>query len=184
MTKKPIWLLFTVLLTCTASLSAQDDPGGKKETPEDSAKDKAGEAAGPARFWQAKLTGGHYMVALDHIASVSRHKYVLDGALIIDEVTVDSVGQALARFYVITPITDESTSKTVKDIAKHATDLLERGSARVGIDTSTMVAKKYPETTHARTIEYRLGAENDLTALFGSVRNAWETGRGRIFTSK
>ena len=41
------------------------------------------------------------MVALDRIASVSRHKYVLDGALIIDEVTVDTVGQASARFYFI-----------------------------------------------------------------------------------
>lgn len=184
MSKKSIWLLFTVLLTCTASLSAQDDSGGKKETPEDSSKDKAGEAAGPARFWQAKLAGGHYMVALDHIASVSRHKYVLDGTLLIDEVTVDSVGQALARFYVISPLSDESPSKVVKDIAQHATDLNEKGSARVGIDISTMVVKKYPETTHARTIEYRLGEEKDLTALFGSVRNAWETGRGRIFTSK
>jgi hypothetical protein len=176
MSKRSIWLLCTVLLTCTTSLSAQDDSGGKKDTPEDSAKDKAGEAAGPARFWQAKLTGGHYMVALDHIASVSRHKYVLDGTLLIDEVTVDSVGQALARFYVISPLTDASPSKAVKDVAKHATDLLE--------NTSTMVVKKYPETTHARTIEYRLGEEKDLTALFGSVRNAWETGRGRIFTSK
>ena len=32
------------------------------------------------------------MVGLDRIASVSRHKYVLDGALIIDEVTVEQTG--------------------------------------------------------------------------------------------
>ncbi len=180
-----MWLLFTVLLTCTASVTAQETSGGKKDAPADEAgKDKAGETAGPARFWQAKLTGGQYMVALDHIASVSRHKYLLDGALIVDEVTVDSVGQALARFYVITPVSDESPSKVVKDITQQATDLLEKGSDRVGADLSTMVVKKYPETTHARTIEYRLLEEKDLTALFASVRSAWETGRGRIFTSK
>ena len=85
------------LLVCTLPVTAQDPPAA--DTTE-----KAGESAGPNRFWQATLGGGHFMVALDRIASVSRQKYVLDGAVIVDEVTVDTVGQALARFYYITPI--------------------------------------------------------------------------------
>jgi len=184
MLKKSMGLLFSLSLVCAVSLNAQDNPDSKKDTPADAGKDKAGEAAGPARFWQAKLTGGHYMVALDHIAAVSRHKYLLDGSLIVDEVTVDSTGQALARFYVISPVSSDSPSATVKQSVKSVTDLLEKGSERLGVDTSTMVVKKYPETTHARTIEYRMMEEKDLTALFASVRNAWETGRGRIFSSK
>jgi hypothetical protein len=47
-----------------------------------------------------------------------------------------------------------------------------------------MVIKKYPDTSHARTIEYRLLSEKDLSALYASVRNAWETGRGRQFSAK
>ena len=47
-----------------------------------------------------------------------------------------------------------------------------------------MVVKKFPDTTHARTIEYRLLSESELGALYGSVRTAWETGRGRKFRIK
>lgn len=177
-------LVLFFLLTCTAVLHAQAPPSDGKTPPAAGEKDKPGEAAGPARFWQAKLSGGHYVVALDHIASVSRHKYLLDGTLVVDEVTVDSDGQSLARFYVISPLSAESTSKTLTDLTDKATELLEKGGSRVGVDTSTMVVKKYPETTHARTVEYRLGNEAELTSLFASVRNAWETGRGRIFNSK
>ena len=88
MFKKPFLLLLAGLLACSVQVGAQEPT---------EATEKTGESAGPSRFWQATLSGGHFMVALDRIASVSRHKYVLDGALIIDEVTVDTVGQALAR---------------------------------------------------------------------------------------
>ena len=47
-----------------------------------------------------------------------------------------------------------------------------------------MVVKKFPETTHARTIEYRVMSAEELTGLYSSVRTAWETGRGRKFAIK
>ena len=47
-----------------------------------------------------------------------------------------------------------------------------------------MVVKKYPVTSHAKTIEYRILSEAELTSLYNSVRNSWETGRGRKFTAK
>jgi hypothetical protein len=47
-----------------------------------------------------------------------------------------------------------------------------------------MVIKKFPETTHAREIEYRVESAEELGALYNSLRTAWETGRGRKFTIK
>ena len=47
-----------------------------------------------------------------------------------------------------------------------------------------MVVKKFPETTHARSIEYRVLSEAELGAVYGSVKTAWETGRGRRFSIK
>ena len=47
-----------------------------------------------------------------------------------------------------------------------------------------MVGKKYGVTSHAKSIEYRIMSANTLTALYGSVRKAWETGRGRQFNAK
>lgn len=176
MFKKPFLLLLAGMLACTLTVTAQDPPAADP--------DKTGDSAGPNRFWQATLSGGHFMVALDRIASVSRHKYVLDGAVIVDEVTVDTVGQALGRFYYITPVTDSAPGSTAADVADRARELLERAADRAGTDVQNMVVKKYPVTSHAKTIEYRILTEAELTALYNSVRNSWETGRGRKFSAK
>lgn len=140
------------------------------------------------RFWQASVGDGHYMVALERISAVSRHKYVLDGSLIVDEVTVDALGQSLVRFYFIKPITDEmkgtSTGAAASRMANRARELSERGSDVTGTEIHNMVVKKFPETTHAKEIEFRILSETQLTSLYKSVRTAWETGRGRKFTAK
>lgn len=182
MFRKTILILVAAAFACSVPVWAQEpDPAGDGGAPD---KPKAGDTPGPNRFWQATLSGGHYMVALDRIVSVSRHKYVLDGALIVDEVTVDTVGQALARFYFITPITDAAPGNTVSGIANRGRELVDKAATRVGTDAQNMVMKKYPDTTHAKSIEYRVLSEAELTSLYSSVRTAWENGKGRQFTGK
>ena len=44
-----------------------------------------------------------------------------------------------------------------------------------------MVVKKHPETSHAKSIEYRILSESELTALFTSISNDWALGWGRQF---
>jgi hypothetical protein len=141
------------------------------------------------RFWQATLPGGHYMVALDRISAISRHKYVLlDGSAIVDEVTIDALGQALARFYYIAPVTDAATGthtgELAKRIAGRAGELIDKAADTAGTTAHQMVIKKFPETTHAHTIEYRLLSAEELTGLYSSIRASWENGRGRKFTVK
>lgn len=158
-----------------------------QETP--TAPEKTSESAGANRFWQASLSGGHYMVALDRISSVSRHKYVLlDGTAIVDEVTIDALGQSLARFYLIMPISDAAKGNgagaAVSAMADRGRELFDKAAITVGTDVHQMVVKKFPETTHARTIEFRLMSEAELAKLYDSVRGAWESGRGRKFAVK
>jgi hypothetical protein len=174
MFKKSLLFLMVGLLACPVQVMAQN---ADEEV-------KAGDTAGPNRFWQATLSGGHFMVALDRISSVSRHQYVLDGALIVDEVTVDTIGQALARFYYITPITDSAPGNTVSELANRGRELVDKAAQRAGADVQNMVVKKYPVTSHAKTIEYRILSEAELSSLYSSVRASWETGRGRKFTAK
>lgn len=132
MFRKTLLIVLVGLFSCLVPAWAQDqEPAADGTTPE---KPKAGETPGPNRFWQATVNGGHFMVALDRIASVSRHKYVLDGALIVDEVTVDTVGQALARFYFMTPITDAAPGNSVAGIANRSRELLDKAAAHAGID--------------------------------------------------
>jgi hypothetical protein len=124
------------------------------------------------------------MVALSRIVSVSRHQYVLDGTLIVDEVTVDTEGEALTRFYHISPITDAVPGNAAAALASRGREVIDKVAQRAaGTNVQDMVVKKYPDTTHARSIEYRVSSEQELTALYSSVRNAWESGRGRQFSA-
>ncbi len=135
-------------------------------------------------FWEANVPGGNFLVALGRISSVSRHKYVLDKAVIVDEVTIDTEGQALARFYFITPIEVGGTGAAAADALERASALLDGAVRRAGVDVQDMVVKQYPLTTHSKSIEYRLLSEQQLSALYGSAKTAWVTGKGRVFTSR
>jgi hypothetical protein len=166
-------LLIALLAASAALVSAQP------EAPPASVED----TSGPNRFWQANVGGGHYMVALDRISSISRHRYVLDGSLVVNEVTIDSTGQALARFYFIAPLSAVAPGNAVAQLAERGSELLKEAGQRAGTNVQNMVVKKYPDTTHARTVEYRLLSEEQLTALYASLQTAWESGRGRRFTA-
>lgn len=132
-------------------------------------------------FWEANLAGGNYVVAMSRITSVSRHKYVLDGAVIVDEVTVDTEGQSLARFYFISPVTTGGPESGTAQLAERALEIANNLASEKGSSVQDMVQKKYPLTTHSKAIEYRLMTEAQLTALYQSVKTAWQTGDGRVF---
>lgn len=178
MIKKTFLLILALILAAPLTALAQNN-----NQPDNDAEKKTGETPGNNRFWQASLGGGTYMVALDRIVSVSRHKYLVDG-MVIDEVAVDTTGQALARFYYATPATASASGLSVADATKRAQELLDHAESRTGTDIQGMVIKTYPVTTHAKSIEYKIQSEADLTALFNSVKNAWESGRGRQFSAR
>lgn len=140
------------------------------------------ESDGPRRFWQASLPGGHYMVAIDRIASISMHQYVLDANLLVDEVVVDTNGRGLARFYYVTSVAEDSGSPTAGRVVAKGRELLDRAGQRAGSNVHELAQKNYPTTSHAGMIEYRLLDRRDLEELYRSLRNAWETGKGRRIT--
>lgn len=153
------------------------DPDDNQNTPTEPT-----DQEGRKGFWEANIGDGNYLVALGRISSVSRHKYVLDGALIVDEVTVDTTGQALVRFYHIEPITAGVSGAAAAQVADRALGLIEGAAQSAGSDLQSMVQKKYPLTTHSKTIEYRVLSEAQLGVLYQSVKTAWVTGQGRVFT--
>ncbi|MGC4014092.1 MAG: hypothetical protein QM755_06165 [Luteolibacter sp.] len=140
------------------------------------------ETEGPRRFWQATLPGGSYMVALDRITSVSEQTYLVDGGVVVHEVNIDTNGQALARFYYVEP--PATGSNTITSAVDRAKQMIDEVGKRTGNDSQTMVLKKYPETTHAKCIEFRLTSQEELDALIKSVKDAWESNKGRKFSIK
>ncbi|MFT3992294.1 MAG: hypothetical protein QM680_12880 [Luteolibacter sp.] len=136
------------------------------------------------RFLTVVLATGEYNALLARITSISRHKYLLDNTLIVDEVTIDTDGQALARFYHLTPLADASSSSTAKSLSERSQELSEKTGEGANTDVRNMVVKKYPETTHARTIEYRLLSTSQLDTLFNGAKTAWQLGKGKKLTIK
>ena len=187
MFRKSISALMVVL--CLAALQAQAQSQTATPAATAATNPKIDDATQPNRFWQANFPdGGHYMVALDRISAISRHKYLLDGGIVVDEVTVDALGQALVRVYFLAPLTDvikgSHAGATAAGMVDRARELMDKAAATAGTDAHNMVIKKFPETTHAREIEFRVESEEQLTALYTSVRTAWENGRGRKLTLK
>jgi hypothetical protein len=172
--------LLPIVLLVSPLAHAQNQPAPTTNKSEDTEQ--------PNRFWQASMSGGHFMVAIDRISSISRHEYVLNGNALVDEVTVDTLGQSLARFYFIRPLTDtmtgSNTGAAVARIAGRTEELVERAASIAGTNAHEKVIKTYPDTTHARSIEYRVQSAEALTALYNSVRTAWERGKGRRFTER
>ncbi len=165
-------LLAAVLMACTLwapHLAAQDT---NDENP-------------PAQFpvWQATLPGGDYIVKVAAIDSISRHTYVVDGAVEVTEVVVSTPGASVVRFYSMRKAPIQSPSGVgqyvVESVEERAAQLAERFGAKELLDST--VVKSYPATTHAKTVEFRLGNAEDLDRLFSSLSRAWLTGRGGTF---
>ena len=163
-----------VLATCSP-IMAQNNTTDKNNT---------SEAVGPSRFWQVSVAGGHYMVALDRISSISKHTYVTDGTFRVTEVVIDTNGNSLVRFYYIIPASEDSGSSVGAGLTTRAKEILDKAGERTGVNANTVVAKQYPTTTHAKTVEFRIAYEEDLDKLYNNVRKAWIKGKGNKFTIK
>lgn len=190
--KKTLLLPFLAGLLLAQPLAAQGpaeggqdgDNNNAEQSEGDDKENKPEESDGPRRFWQASLPGGHYMVAIDRIASISMHQYVLDANLLVDEVVVDTNGRGLARFYYVTSVAEASGSAAAGRVVAKGRELLDRAGQRAGTDVHELAQKNYPTTSHAGMIEYRILDRRDLEELYKSLKNAWETGKGRKLTVK
>ena len=132
-------------------------------------------------MWRCNLPGGSYSVALRAIVSVSSHEYLVDGVARVTEVNIDTVGNALARFYYIEPAAPNSPIGLGQATIDKAQQLLQEGAARAGQDVWQKVVKSYPTTTHSHTIEYRVADKDTLTRLYTSAESSLRLNRNAVF---
>ncbi len=128
-------------------------------------------------LWTCTLPGGSYQVLVSAILSVSQHEYVVDGAARVTEVNIDTAGQFAVRFYFIEPAVVAGPGGIGAATIGKVQGILGEAAERSGTDAWKKVAKSYPATTHARTIEYRVSSKESLTQIFTSAANSQATGR-------
>ncbi|MGF1677839.1 MAG: hypothetical protein ACFCUX_01450 [Candidatus Methylacidiphilales bacterium] len=134
-----------------------------------------GQESTPVIF-SVELPDGEYRVNVRQVVSVSVHRYLVDGILTVDELTVDTSGNTVARFYVVDRNQEVRApgglGQSLIDQAQSKADSLkDRSGVAALIDRS--VVKSYPTTTHARTVEYRLGDKKVLMDLFRALSRSW-----------
>ena len=174
--------IFTIaLLLATTGLRAQEATpmtirnvvqGEVSEMPRDITKE----------VWVAEMPAGKYVVRLTAITSVSMHEYLVDGTARIFEVNIGTKGSELVRFYYIEPNTPSAPNGIGQSGIDKVKEKLAEGSERLGADQFWQkVVKNYPTTTHAHTVEYRVGFKETLVKLYESVEGAWLKGEGKTF---
>jgi len=129
-------------------------------------------------LWNCKFSDGNfYSVALGAIDSVSQHEYLLDGALRVVEVTVATRGATQARFYVLEKPSPDSGGLPGQSLAdgmgRVAEEIASRAPGALRNVTNSVV-KKFPETSHAKIIEYRISDRQTLGKLFDHLLKRWQ----------
>lgn len=135
-------------------------------------------STGRGGLWNCKFPdGNYYSVSLGAIDSVSQHEYLLDGALRVVEVTVATRGSTQARFYVIEKPSADTGSlpgkSMVDGVGRVAEEIASRAPGAARMATNSVV-KKFPETSHAKVIEYRLSDRESLGKLFDHLLRRWQ----------
>ena len=136
-------LLLTLLLAVSApfAVAQQNTNQNTNKNTEDSSEKSYFDEEDHRRFWQASLPGGEFVVALDRISSISKHEYVLDGNLLVTEVSIDTNGNALTRIYQITPVAERSNLATAQKMVERGTSSWTK-SANAPATTSSPWCKK------------------------------------------
>lgn len=129
-------------------------------------------------LWNCRFSdGNYYSVYLGAIDSVSQHEYLLDGTLRVVEVTVATRGSTQARFYVLEkPVAEGSLpagQSLVDGMGRAAEEIASRAPGSLKAATNSVV-KKFPETSHAKIIEYRLRDRDTLEKLFQHLLKRWQ----------
>ncbi len=159
-------LSFVAMLITSPVLSQEDAPDG--------------EADGIAGFWEVITSGGRFVARLDQIASVTEHEYLIDGAVKVFECTVDTDGGQTARFYYLEPITDSSSVTTGSATINRLKDIANQVSEKTGAGSiDAIVTKHYPDTTHAKTSEFRIKNKATIGQIYDHVHRVWAEERGK-----
>lgn len=171
------FLLF-LLFSSSAFAQQTTNPGGstpgKSTTP---APTPAPAVNATRSLWRCTLPGGTYQVLVSAILSVSTHEYVVDGAARVTEVNLDTSGQLAVRFYYIEPAVTAGPGGIGAATLGKVQSILTDAAERSGSDSWKKVVKSYPVTTHARTVEYRVGSKDSLTKIFSSASKSQATGK-------
>lgn len=169
---KIFWFLILVIAVVgnSSGLQAQNNTGQQT----------SGVSEGTPGFWEIDTPGGKFFSRIDHISSVSQHEYVIDGTVKVYECTISVTGGLIGRFYYIEPVGAGNSTISSSNTFNRAKDIANRVTNKGGMgDAEHIVTKHYPDTTHAKTSEYRFKYKDTIGRIYQHAHNAIVRDRGR-----
>ncbi len=116
------------------------------------------------------------------MVSVSLHEYIVDGVARVTEANIDTTGNALVRFYHLEPLTPQSPMTIGQSVVNKLQEMTTEAADRTGQEEPwKKVAKTFPGSTHAHTIDFRVESKETLRKLVESADNALKNGRDTTF---
>ncbi len=133
-------------------------------------------------YWKADFCDRAFVVPHSAITSLSLSRYIVDGAMVVTEVSVGTMGSVQGRFYyaeatgVQTPYgAGQSLIETAKTRVQEVGDRFGAGQVQ------TEVIKSYPLSTHAHTAEFRLASQDEVKKLYESLETSYLRRRTAVF---
>ena len=165
-------------LAAAITIATAQSPVPPPGVPDDS-KVTPGKVAAVKPVWRVNLPGGTYEMVVGAIISVSSHEYVIDpGTTRVTEVNVDTAGQLSVRFYYIEPAVMAPPGGVGAATFDKVKNLVNEAGERTGTaELWKNVRKTYPNTTHAKTVEYRVSSKESLNKILASASRCLRTGR-------
>jgi len=134
-------------------------------------------------FLSIDYQGGRFVMPYGHIVSISRASFLIDGGGKVHEVTIDTSGGVIARYYFLESLLENNPLNAAQIVNTRMKNLGSLAEERSG-ESARQVIKHYPDTTHAKTVEFNLSKMEHLDAIFSHVTRKWidEGGRGQAET--
>lgn len=128
-------------------------------------------------------------VAASTITSISKHNFMLDGTMLVSEVTIDTTGNNSIRFYCVQEDDAQKilTAKTPQDAARQVTGRATkeiRNGGRRNSDEPSVPSIKFPEGVYAHTIEFQVDSPMILQKIYNGARTVWEVGAAKMVRVK
>lgn len=127
------------------------------------------------------------VLSISSIVSIAKHRFMLNGALPVSEVTIDTVGNNSLRFYYVNNQQDSPTAPPT-DVRSGARQAAQQAAAEINGEVSTgksnLPSVQYPDGVYAHTIEYQVSSSGALDTLFTSALAAWENSSDKTINIK
>ncbi len=130
-------------------------------------------------FLNIDYKGGRFIAPYSRIVSVSNHDYIVDGGGRVYELTIDTTGGVVARFYFLESLLENSPFKAGQIINNRIKSTQKMAEGKSGQDTRSVI-KHYPDTTHAKMVEFNVSHKRHLELILDHLTREWieEGGRG------